>query len=208
MKVLMINGSPHTDGCTNAALGVIAGTLAEQGIDSEIVQLGKNRISGCVACGYCRKSGTKRCVFKDDIVNDLIAKAEEADGLIVGTPVYYASPNGTLKALLDRMFYAHGGYPHKPAAAIASARRAGTVVSVDELNKYFTIGQMPVVSSTYWPMIHGRVAEDAQQDAEGLHTMRTLGRNMAWLLSCIEAGRAAGIDVPDVEPKIMTNFIR
>lgn len=208
MKVLMINGSPHTDGCTNAALGVIAGTLAEQGIDSEIVQLGKTRISGCVACGYCRKSGTKRCVFKDDIVNDLIAKAEEADGLIVGTPVYYASPNGTLKALLDRMFYAHGGYPHKPAAAIASARRAGTVVSVDELNKYFTIGQMPVVSSTYWNEVHGSRAEDVMKDEEGVATMRNLALNMAWMLRCIECGKANGIMPPDVGSIPRTNFIR
>ena len=208
MKVLMINGSPHTDGCTNAALGVIAGTLAEQGIDSEIVQLGKNRISGCVACGYCRKSGTKRCVFKDDIVNDLIAKAEEADGLIVGTPVYYASPNGTLKALLDRMFYAHGGYPHKPAAAIASARRAGTVVSVDELNKYFTIGQMPVVSSTYWNEVHGSRAEDVMKDEEGVATMRNLALNMAWMLRCIECGKANGIMPPVVGSIPRTNFIR
>ena len=208
MKVLMINGSPHTDGCTNAALGVIAGTLAEQGIDSEIVQLGKNRISGCVACGYCRKSGTKRCVFKDDIVNDLIAKAEEADGLIVGTPVYYASPNGTLKALLDRMFYAHGGYPHKPAAAIASARRAGTVVSVDELNKYFTICQMPVVSSTYWNEVHGSRAEDVMKDEEGVATMRNLALNMAWMLRCIECGKANGIMPPDVGSIPRTNFIR
>ena len=167
MKVLMINGSPHKDGCTNAALTIIADTLAEQGIGSEIFQLGTQRISGCVACGYCRKSGAKRCAIKDDAVNELIDKLEAADGLIVGTPVYYASPNGTLVSLLDRVFYAHGGYPHKPAAAIASARRAGTIVSVDELNKYFTISQMPVVSSTYWNEVHGTRAEDVAKDEEG-----------------------------------------
>lgn len=208
MKVLMINGSPHKDGCTNAALTIIADTLAEQGIGSEMFQLGTQRISGCVACGYCRKSGAKRCAIKDDAVNELIDKLEAADGLIVGTPVYYASPNGTLVSLLDRVFYAHGGYPHKPAAAIASARRAGTIVSVDELNKYFTISQMPVVSSTYWNEVHGTRAEDVAKDEEGVATMRNLALNMAWMLKCIECGKANGILPPVAATATKTNFIR
>ena len=208
MKVLMINGSPHRDGCTNAALTVIGNTLAEQGIDSEIVHIGGARISGCVACGYCRKSGSRRCAIKDDIVNEVIEKLDAADGLVVGTPVYYASPNGSIVSLLDRVFYAHGGYPHKPAAAIASARRAGTVVSVDELNKYFTISQMPIVSSTYWNEVHGSRAEDVQKDEEGVATMRNLALNMAWMLRCIECGRANGILPPDVGSVPKTNFIR
>lgn len=207
MKVLMINGSPHKNGCTNAALCVIAETLSAEGIDSEIVHIGSSRISGCIGCGHCRKSGTHRCVFGDDMVNEVIDKLEKADGLIVGTPVYYASPNGTLVSLLDRVFYAHGGYPHKPAAAIASARRAGTVVSVDELNKYFTISQMPVVSSTYWNEVHGSKAEDVMLDEEGVATMRNLALNMAWMLRLIACGREHGI-LPPVTNTVKTNFIR
>ena len=208
MKVLMINGSPHKDGCINAALTIIGNTLSEQGIDSEIVQIGGSRISGCVACGYCRRSGSGRCAIKDDAVNEVIEKLDAADGLIVGTPVYYASPNGSIVSLLDRVFYAHGGYPHKPAAAIASARRAGTVVSVDELNKYFSICQMPIVSSTYWNEVHGSRAEDVYKDEEGVATMRNLALNMAWLLKCIDSGKAAGILPPDVGSVPKTNFIR
>ncbi len=208
MKVLMINGSPHKNGCTAAALGVIGETFASRGIDSEIFSLGASRVSGCVACGHCRKSGSRRCVFGDDPVNAVIDKLEAADGLIVGTPVYYASPNGTLVSLLDRVFYAHGGFPHKPAAAIASARRAGTVVSVDELNKYFTISQMPVVASTYWNEVHGSRAEDVMLDEEGVATMRNLALNMAWVLECIKCGRENGILPPDVGSVPKTNFIR
>ena len=209
MKVLLINGSPHERGCTYTALAEIAKALGECGVESEIAWIGKAPIRGCIACGGCAKAGNHRCVFDDDVTNGLIEQAVEADGLVVGTPVYYAGANGAILAVLDRMFYAAGALLRfKPAAGVASARRAGTTPAIDQVNKYFQMTCMPVVSSTYWPMIHGRVAEDAQQDAEGLHTMRTLGRNMAWLLSCIEAGREAGIDVPDVEPKIMTNFIR
>lgn len=208
MKVLMINGSPDDGGCIRTALGIIADALKECGVESETVNIGKKPISGCIACGQCRKSGSKRCAINNDIVNGIIEKAENADGLIVGSPVYYASPNGSIVSLLDRMFYAHGGYPHKPAAAIASARRAGTIVTVDELNKYFTISQMPVVSSTYWNEVHGSRGEDVFKDGEGVATMRNLAYNMAWLLKCIECGKANGILPPDCPKSEKTNFIR
>ena len=209
MKVLLINGSPHERGCTYTALAEAAKTLEECGVETEIAWIGKDPVRGCIACGGCAKKGEGRCVFGDDVVNGLLEKAEAADGFIVGTPVYYAGANGAILAVLDRMFYAGSAIMRfKPAAGIASARRAGTTPAIDQINKYFQINCMPVVSSTYWPMVHGRVAEDAQQDAEGLHTMRMLGRNMAWLLKCIENGKADGIEAPEVEPKIMTSFIR
>ena len=209
MKVLLINGSPHERGCTYTALAETAKALEECGVETEIAWIGTKPVRGCIACGGCARSGEHRCVFDDDVVNGLIEKAVAADGMIVGTPVYYAGANGAILAVLDRMFYAASALLRfKPAAGISSARRAGTTPAIDQINKYFQINCMPVVSSTYWPMVHGRAAEEAAQDAEGLHTMRTLGRNMAWLLACIEAGRAAGIDTPEIEPKVMTSFIR
>jgi multimeric flavodoxin WrbA len=206
MKVLMINGSPHANGCTYTALAEIAGQLKKHGIESEICQVGQAAVRGCIGCGKCRE--THRCIFADDPVNTCLDKMENADALIVGSPVYYASANGTLVSFLDRLFYAGDCFAYKPAAAVASARRAGTTATLDEIQKYFTISNMPVVSSQYWPMVHGSCAEDARQDLEGLQTMRILADNMAWLLKCIEAGRKEGITPNRTEPRIMTNFIR
>ncbi len=206
MKVLLINGSPHQKGCTYTALSEVAKTLTECEIETEIVQIGNRAIRGCIGCGGC--AGKGRCVFDDDAVNEIIAKMENADGLIIGSPVYFASPNGNLMSLLDRLFYAGTCFAHKPAAAVVSARRAGTTVTLDDLNKYFMIRQMPVVSSTYWNMVHGSCPEDVLKDEEGLQTMRNLGRNMAWLLKCIENGRQNGIQMPTSENGNRTNFIR
>ncbi|WP_097006755.1 flavodoxin family protein [Lacrimispora amygdalina] len=207
MNVLLLNGSPHREGCTNRALLEVEGALNAEGIDTELVHMGTKAIHGCIACGACMKIGA--CVFEDDPVNEFIEKMKLADGLIVGSPVYYASANGALFSFLDRLFYAGGrNFAHKPGAAIASARRAGTTATLDALNKYFTIAQMPLVSSSYWNMVHGRTPEEVEQDLEGLYTMRTLGKNMAWLLKCIEAGKAAGIGIPKQEEKVWTNFIR
>ena len=205
MKVLMINGSPHQNGTTYRALKEIADTLNKEEVETEIVTVGDKQIFGCTACKGCSKTG--RCV-KDDMVNDIISKIEQADGLVVGSPVYYASLNGTLKCLLDRVFYAKSSFANKPAAAIAVARRAGTTTTVDEINKYFMISNMPVVSSQYWNMVFGSNGEQAEMDEEGMQTMRTLGLNMAWLLKCIEAGKKNGIEPPSREIGKRTSFIR
>ena len=208
MKVLLINGSPNEKGCTYTALKEVSGTLNREGIETEIFQIGKNPISGCIACGYCIRTGGSKCVF-DDVVNEAIEKVESADGIIIGSPVYFASANGALISFLDRLFYAGGNRFHfKPGAAVTSARRAGTTATLDELNKYFTISKMPVVSTNYWNMVHGNTPEEVRQDMEGMQIMRTLGENMAWLLKSIEAGKKAGIALPDNEVKIATNFIR
>lgn len=209
MNVLLINGSPHQNGCTKAALDEIAKTLKEEGIDSTHGWIGRDPIRECQACGTCSRTGDGACVFDDDAVNALVEQAAAADGIIVGSPVYYSGANGALTCVLDRMFYAAGRrLIHKPAAAIASARRAGTTATIMRLNQYFLFNNMPVVPSSYWTMVHGRVAEDVAQDEEGLHTMRTLARNMAWMLTSIDAAAAAGIDAPAIEPKPFTNFIR
>lgn len=207
MKVLLLNGSPHAKGCTFTALSEVANELETQGIQTEILQIGTQPVRGCIGCRRCRTTG--HCIFDDDIVNLVIDKAAEADGFIVGSPVYYASANGALIALLDRIFYAGSkNFVYKPAAAVVSARRAGTTASFDELNKYFTISQMPVVSSQYWNMVHGNTPDEVRQDLEGMQIMRTLGRNMAWLLRCIEAGKKANVSLPEAEPRVATNFIR
>lgn len=206
MKVLLINGSPNAKGCIYTALSEAAKTLEECGIETEIAQIGSKAIRGCIGCGGCREK--KRCVFQDDVTNEMIEKMEKADGLIIGSPVYFASPNGNLISMLDRFFYAGGCFAHKPAAAVASARRAGTTVTLDDLNKYFSIRQMPVVSSTYWNMVHGSCPEDVRKDEEGLQTMRNLGRNMAWMLKCIESGKENGILPPAAESGYRTNFIK
>ena len=204
MKVLLINGSPHEKGCTYTALAEVAKTLEEEGIEAEIAWIGKGQVRGCIACGGCRKADDGRCVFKDDCVDELIGKAVEADGMIVGSPVYFAGINGALKCVLDRLFYSSSALlKGKPAAGVASARRAGTTLTIDQINKFFQIVQMPVVSSTYWPMIHGNTAEEAQQDAEGLQTMRVLARNMAWMLRGLDRQ-----EMPITEEKVRTNFIR
>lgn len=206
MKVLLLNGSPHEKGCTYRALYEVAETLEKEGVEAEIVHIGNQAVHGCIGCGKCSTAG--RCVFKGDPVNAFLDKMEQADGLVVGSPVYYASANGSLYSFLDRLFYAGNCFALKPAAAVASARRAGTTATLDTLNKYFTISQMPVVSSQYWNMVHGNSPEEVEQDLEGLQIMRTLGKNMAWLLKCIEAGKAAGVGMPEAEARARTNFIR
>ena len=206
MKVLMISGSPHRAGSSRLALEEMAKAFAAEGVETELIEVGAGPVSGCTACGDCKASG--RCVIEDR-VNEAIEKLAAADGLVVATPVHYASPAGALLAFLDRMFYVGGGrFAHKPAAAFASARRAGTTSSIDVINKYFTISQMPVVSSTYWNQLYGSCQADAAQDAEGLQTARNLARNMAWLMKCIAAGAAAGLTPPASERGNVTNFIR
>ena len=208
MKVLLLNGSSRPSGCTYTALREVAVSLEVAGIETEILFLGNEPVRDCTACGTCAKVPGK-CVFDDDIVNRIIEKARGADGFIFGTPVYYAHPSGRILSVLDRVFYAgKSAFIHKPAAAIASARRAGTTATLDVLQKYFTISQMPVVTSTYWTMVHGKQPEDVLKDEEGLQTMRNLASNMAWMLRCIEAGKAAGIQPPQAESGARTNFIR
>lgn len=207
MKVLLVNGSPNEKGCTYTALSEVANTLNKEGVETEIFWIGKKVVSGCVACRMCKEKG--KCVF-DDIVNEFNDKAYEADGFVFGSPVYYASANGSLMSFMDRVFYSAkaGTFYLKPGAAVASARRAGTTATLDEINKYFQISQMPVISSDYWNMVHGGCAEDVMKDEEGLHTMRTLAKNMAWFLKVKEAGVNAGVTLPQTEEKIFTNFIR
>ncbi len=206
MKVLMINGSPNEKGCTYTALSEIANTLKEEGVESEIVWLGKQPVAGCIACGHCREQGG--CVFKDK-VNEVLARLDEIDALIVGSPVYYAGPSGQITAFLDRLFYVGGRrMAGKPGAAVVSCRRGGASAAFDRLNKYFMMNRMPVVSSQYWNQVHGNTPEEVKEDGEGLQTMRTLARETAWLLKNIEAGKNAGVKRPVDEPRIRTNFIR
>jgi len=206
MKVLLINGSPREKGCTYTALCEVAGALKKNGIKTEIVHIGANPMVGCIACGKCdRDTG---CII-DDLVNEIAAKAKAADGLVFGSPVYYAGAAGQLCAFMDRLFYAYGRkFKGKPAAAIVSCRRGGATAAFDRINKYFLLSQMPIVSSQYWNMVHGNTPDEVQQDLEGLQIMRTLGNNMAWLLKCIHAGKKAGIQMPEPEPRVTTNFIR
>lgn len=206
MNVLLLNGSPHEHGCTYTALSEVAGQLNKQDITTNIVHIGQGPVRGCIACRGCIKTGY--CVFKDDGVNDCIDLLKQADGFVVGSPVYYAAPNGALCAMLDRMFYAKSGsYAYKPAAAVVSCRRGGASAAFDRLNKYFTISNMPVVSSQYWNAVHGNTPEQVKQDLEGLQIMRTLGNNMAWLLKCIDHAKAT-IPYPQREEWQPTNFIR
>jgi multimeric flavodoxin WrbA len=208
MKVLLLNGSPRANKCTYTALNEIASILEQENIECEIIHLGNKPVQDCISCGKCTKLNN-RCVIDGDIVNEILAKAETADAFVFGTPVYYAHPSGRILSILDRVFYAGSSlFAFKPGAAIASARRAGTTASIDVLNKYMTIAQMPVVSSSYWNMVHGTKPEDVEQDLEGLQIMRNLGRNMAWLLKCIEIGKANGIQAPETERTYRTNFIR
>ena len=210
LKVLLFNGSPHKEGCTYTALKEIEKTLAEEGIDSEIYQIGTEPISACRACYACGKLG--KCVINDK-VNDFVEYAAGFDGFIFGSPVHYASACGGITAFLDRAFFVAARsddtvFTHKPGAAIASARRSGTTATLDQLNKYFTISQMPVISGRYWNMVHGAKAEEVLQDEEGLQNMRILARNMAWFLKCKEAGKNSGINPPKQEDIVFTNFIR
>ena len=208
MKVLLFNGSPHKNGCTYVALEEIAKTLNEEGIESEIYQIGTEPICACKGCYACRQIG--KCVI-DDKVNDFVEYAKDFDGFVFGSPVHYAAASGGITAFLDRAFFSaasSGIFLHKPAFAVASARRAGTTATLDQLNKYFTISQMPVISGRYWNMVHGAKPEEVKQDLEGLQNMRILARNMAWFLKCKEAGKNAGILPPVTEKVTPTNFIR
>lgn len=207
MKVLLLNGSTRKNGCTYLALSEAAKAMNADGVETEIVQMGGGPVRDCVGCNGC--AGKGQCVFGDDIVNKIIIKAKEADGFVFGSPVYYAHPSGQILSLLDRLFYAGGGaFTHKPGAAVVTARRAGTTASLDVLNKYMTDAQMPVVSATYWNMVFGPAPELVKQDKEGLQTMRNLGRNMAWLLKCIQAGAQQGMKPPTAETQSRTNFNR
>ncbi len=204
MKVLLLNGSPHEHGCTFTALSEVAGALRECGAETEILWLGNGPVRDCVACHACHRAG--KCVFDDDVVNRIIEKADACSGFVFGTPVYYAHPSGRVLSILDRVFFAGSrSFAHKPGAAVCSARRGGTTATFDVMNKYFTISQMPVVSSTYWNMVHGNSPEEVRQDLEGMQTMRNLGRNMAWLMQCIER---SGLPAPETERGAFTNFIR
>jgi multimeric flavodoxin WrbA len=206
MKVLLLNGSPHEKGCTYTALSEVAGPLRDGGIETEFFHIGSGPVWGCTGCGTCAK--TARCVFAEDGVNACVEKLVEADGLVVGTPVYYAGPNGALCAFLDRLFFRKSQlYAYKPAAAVVNCRRGGASAAFDRLNKYFTLARMPVVSSQYWNSTHGFTPDQVRQDIEGLQTMRTLGKNMAWLLRAIAAEGTRDIRAAEEEVRA-TNFIR
>ena len=208
MNVLMVNGSARRDGCTHAALDVVAETLKEQGIASEIVWAGNQPIRDCTACGSCRKLDNA-CVFDGDLVNVLIRKAEAADGFVFGSPVYFSNISGHLHSLLNRVFYSSARvFRGKPGAALVSARRAGTTAALESLNQYLAYCEMPIVTSSYWNMVHGFTPEDVMQDLEGLQTLRNLGRNMAWLLRCQQAAKDAGLEKPANEYGARTHFIR
>lgn len=210
MKVLLINGSPHEKGCTYTALMEVATTLEKEGIDADLFWIGNKPLPGCIACKSCVEK--KQCIFNDR-VNEFLAIAANADGFVFGSPVHYAAASGAITSFMDRAFYAdllagRQSFYLKPAAAVVSARRAGTTATFDQLNKYFTISEMPVISSRYWNMVHGAAPEEVKQDLEGLQTMRVLAKNMAWFLKCKEAGMKAGVPFPEKEENIYTNFIR
>lgn len=205
MKVLLVNGSPNEKKCTYTALCKVVEALEEENIETEILHLGNKLVADCIACGKCRETG--KCVF-DDVANVLIEKAKTSDGFVFGTPVYYAHPTGRILSILDRAFYAgKKEFEFKPGASIVSARRGGTVASFDVLNKYFTINQMPIVSSNYWNNVHGNTVEEVKQDLEGMQVMYNLGKNMAWMLKCIEVGKKENIKHPE-NKDVKTNFIR
>ncbi|GFI36732.1 flavodoxin family protein [Lachnospiraceae bacterium 50-23] len=205
-KVLLINGSPNEHGCTYTALREVADTLADNCVETDLVYLGKAPVAGCIACGKCARTG--QCIF-DDQVNEILEKIEEYDGIVVGSPVYYAGPSGQICSFLDRLFYSsRGRMAGKLAASVVSCRRGGASAAFDRLNKYFGISNMHIVGSQYWNQVHGNSPDEVCRDEEGLQTMRTLAQNMAWLLKGVEAGREKGITTPEYEKKVNTNFIR
>lgn len=209
MKVLLVNGSPNRNGCTFTALNEVAKTLNEEGIETEFFHIGSKPIAGCLGCHQCEKLG--HCVF-NDVVNECFSRIQDYDGFVFGTPVYFASANGAMSAFMDRLFIldmttGKNAFYLKPAAAVVSARRAGTTATFDQMNKYFTLSQMPVVSSQYWNNVHGYTPEDVMKDLEGLQTMRTLARNMAFLIKCRKAGLESGVSLPKREDPVETNFI-
>lgn len=206
MKVILVNGSPKEKGCTYTALKEVETALNKNGIETEVFWLGNKPVAGCIGCGSCLKTG--KC-FVDDKVNEFLEKVPTADGFVFGTPVHFAASSGMLSSFMDRIFYGRRNlFSNKVGAAIVSCRRGGATAALDEVNKYFTISNMPIASSQYWNMVHGNTPEEVKKDEEGMQTMRTLGNNMAWLLKCIEAGKEAGIEQPKNELIISTNFIR
>ncbi len=206
MKVLMINGSPKEHGCTYTALSEIGNTLVENGVEYEIFWVGAKPITGCLGCGACRTKG--ECVH-NDTVNDAAKKLDAADGIIVGSPVHYAAASGAVTSFMDRLFYSAGAkLKLKPGTAVVSCRRGGSTAAIDQLNKYFLINQMPIVSGTYWNMVHGSTPDEVKQDLEGMQNMRNIGRNMAWLLKSIKEGAENGVEPPIPESPVKTNFIR
>ena len=206
MKVILVNGSPKEKGCTYTALKEVEKSLKENGIETEIFWIGNKPISGCIGCGGCSKTG--RC-FIDDKVNEFLEKVITTDGFVLGSPVHFAGCSGSLSSFMDRAFYGRGKlFANKPAAAVVSCRRGGATAALDEINKYFSISNMPIVSSQYWNMVHGNTPEEVQKDEEGMQTMRTLGNNMAWLLKSIEIAKSNGLEEPKNEKIIRTNFIR
>ena len=208
MRVLLVNGSPREAGCTCTALGFVAEELEAQGIETKIFQLGTDPIEGCRACNVCFKQGS--CII-DDIVNEFAEEAKTADGFVFGSPVHFASAGGKITSFMDRLFYSTTrGRPFsgKPAAALVSCRRGGSTAALDQLYKYLAYSHTPIVSGQYWNMIHGNTPDEVRQDLEGVQIMRTIGRNMAWLLQCIKAGKDAGIEFPKPERTTYTNFIR
>ena len=212
MHVLMVNGSDHEFGCTYTALREVADALEEDGITSDILFLGKQPIRDCTNCCACFATKDGLCAFGDDGVNEFKRLAQAADGFVFGSPVYFGHPTGRLISFLDRAFFSdiaydwYASFKHKPAAVVVSARRSGNTASWDVLNKHLGVAQMPIVSSTGWNMVHGHTPDGVRQDEEGLQTMRNLGHNMAWLLKCIEAGRAAGIAAPHEQMDAITNY--
>ena len=210
MKVMLINGSPHQKGCTYTALDEVSKILNTEGIETDFFWVGTKPLAGCIACGNCSRTG--HCVF-DDKVNEFLAIAGDYDGFIFASPVHFASASGAMTSFMDRVFYTdlnagNNAFYLKPAAAVTSARRAGTTATFDQMNKYFTLMQMPIISSSYWNNVHGHTPDDVRKDLEGMQIMRILGRNMAWFLKCKEAGLKAGIPFPQQEESISTNFIR
>lgn len=206
MKVLLINGSPNREGCTYTALSEVAATLRANGIETEMLCLGRKPVAGCIACGSCLKTG--HC-FRDDIVKEVQMRLDEFDGIVIGSPVYYSGPSGQLVSFLNRLFYAtERRMAGKVGAAVVSCRRGGASATFEQLNQYFTICNMPIVSSQYWNSVHGFTPDDVRKDKEGLQTMRVLGQNMAWLLKCIYCGRVNGMEKPTYEPRLRTHFIQ
>ena len=205
-KVILINGSPNKEGCTYTGLREVEAVLNRHGIDTEIIYLGDGPIAGCNGCGACAK--TRRCRY-DDKVNYILDMLDDIDGIVVGSPVYYAAASGQITAFLDRLFWAAGNrMTGKVGAAIASCRRAGSSVTLDQLYKYFAIASMPIATSQYWTMIHGNTPDEVRQDLEGMQVLRYLGENMAWLIASIKAGTEAGVPAPEREKRVRTNFIR
>ncbi len=206
MKVLLVNGGPHEKGCTYTALEEVAKTLQKNGIETEIIWLGVQPIAGCIGCNACLKTG--KC-FRNDIVNEFIEKSKTADGFVFGTPVHFASMSGALTSFMDRVFYGRGElFKNKPACGVVSCRRGGASATFDQLNKYFSISNMPIVTSQYWNQVHGNTPDEVRKDEEGMQIMRTLGNNMAWLLKCIDVAKKNGVEYPQNESPIKTNFIR